>query len=100
MLFFVISGVFALECLSAPKTEDKQRQLPRRPAKESDCKFEQLVEAGGRCPVCSVRDSQLKVYCQVCHTPHHHDCWNYNDRHCGMFGCAGKVWSNHQRSCN
>ena len=43
------------------------------------------------CPVCGDPiDSQL-VYCAVCKTPHHQDCWDYNSR-CSTFACGERTY--------
>jgi hypothetical protein len=49
--------------------------------------------AGGdgqpRCPVCGADDGADWVICRQCRTPHHRDCWTYNDG-CAVYACRGK----------
>lgn len=40
------------------------------------------------CPVCrTVIDQGFYVACPRCVTPHHNECWRYNDNQCAIFGC-------------
>lgn len=95
-LFFVLStGLFVLDVLTVRHEGKKKKPqpLPKRTGEQGDFQFEQLVEAKGHCPVCSHDfTSKRTVNCATCETPHHHECWNYNNRQCAMFGCMGKVW--------
>lgn len=43
-----------------------------------------------RCQVCGEDIvGETPVRCSVCKTPHHLDCWQYNDQ-CGTYGCLSK----------
>ncbi len=95
-LFFVLStGLFVLDVLTVghERRKKKAQPLPPRTGVQDDFQFEPLVEAKGHCPVCSDEfTNKLTVLCGTCETPHHHECWNYNNRQCAMFACIGKVW--------
>ncbi|MBI4859233.1 MAG: peptidylprolyl isomerase [Candidatus Riflebacteria bacterium] len=39
-----------------------------------------------RCQVCGAGIERTVVFCPRCETPHHEDCWNYNQG-CSIFGC-------------
>jgi len=43
----------------------------------------------GPCPVCGQTLSRPINSCSSCHTPHHADCWEYNQG-CSIFGCGAK----------
>ena len=45
----------------------------------------QLIE-DARCAVCGELLRQEIVYCRRCKTPHHRDCWEYNQG-CSTYGC-------------
>jgi hypothetical protein len=42
-----------------------------------------------RCPVCATADGGEWVTCRQCGTPHHRDCWTYNES-CAVYGCRGR----------
>lgn len=42
-----------------------------------------------QCPVCNQRLCPEPVWCASCHTPHCHDCWEYNGG-CAVFACGEK----------
>lgn len=42
------------------------------------------------CPVCASALENSGVQCRTCGTPHHPDCWDYNNG-CSTFGCDGKT---------
>jgi hypothetical protein len=42
------------------------------------------------CLVCAQRiTTGRQAFCTACETPHHLDCWLYNER-CALFGCGGE----------
>lgn len=45
----------------------------------------------GRCPVCGdgLGGVSSNVYCELCGTGHHPECWSYAGR-CSVFGCRGE----------
>ena len=43
----------------------------------------------GPCPVCGHELARPISSCSSCHTPHHADCWSYNEG-CAIFGCGVK----------
>lgn len=47
--------------------------------------------ASGKCPVCSTPIGSTRSLCNSCQTPHHPECWTYNEG-CAVFacGCTGK----------
>lgn len=47
------------------------------------------VRAMGPCPVCGQSLSKPISSCASCHTPHHAECWEYNEG-CSIFGCGVK----------
>lgn len=47
------------------------------------------VRAMGPCPVCGQSLSKPISSCASCHTPHHAECWSYNEG-CAIFGCGVK----------
>lgn len=47
------------------------------------------VRAMGPCPVCGQSLSKPISSCASCHTPHHAECWSYNEG-CSIFGCGVK----------
>ena len=50
---------------------------------------EMKVSGGGECPVCGTEMRDGIVRCEVCKTPHHHDCWQYMGR-CSTYACPGR----------
>ena len=46
-----------------------------------------------RCPVCQVCgveiEADARVFCRRCKTPHHADCWSFNDG-CATYACGEK----------
>lgn len=53
-------------------------QAPALPAKDAPC------------PVCGEAVGAAPTKCPTCATPHHFDCWEYNEG-CGVYGCKAKV---------
>lgn len=48
----------------------------------------------GRCGVCGTAVAPVRqLVCHACKTPHHRECWAYNEG-CSMFGCGEKTSSN------
>lgn len=96
LLFMLMYTFLCTMDALTPSNENKKNKpqpLPPRTGVQEDFQFEPLVEAKGHCPVCSDEfTNKLTVLCGACETRHHHECWNYNNRHCAMFGCIGKVW--------
>jgi hypothetical protein len=45
--------------------------------------------ANSACPVCANPILVQSTNCNRCETPHHPDCWTYNDG-CGIYACAKK----------
>jgi hypothetical protein len=49
-----------------------------------------------RCPVCQVCGVEItedvRVYCRRCRTPHHVDCWSFNDG-CSTYACGEKKFT-------
>lgn len=43
----------------------------------------------GPCPVCGQTLARPIASCSQCHTPHHADCWSYNEG-CAIYGCGAK----------
>jgi hypothetical protein len=42
------------------------------------------------CRVCGTAiEKEKRVLCGQCRTPHHADCWAYNDG-CAIFACGGR----------
>jgi Prokaryotic RING finger family 1 len=39
------------------------------------------------CRICGDRIGPDLVFCRVCKTPHHYDCWQYNGA-CSVYGCG------------
>ncbi len=51
---------------------------------------EGVAETGeGVCLVCGAKIEGASVACAKCRTPHHADCWTYNDG-CAIFACGGR----------
>ena len=50
-------------------------------------------EDPARCPVCQVCGVEIqpdvRVFCRRCKTPHHNDCWSFNDG-CATYACGAK----------
>jgi C4-type Zn-finger protein len=46
------------------------------------------VSQDGNCPICGQGIFRRKMKCPVCKTPHHEECWDYNEK-CGMYACNG-----------
>ena len=44
----------------------------------------------GQCPVCAGTLDENVVRCAWCKTPHHEECWYYNQERCAIFGCKGR----------
>ncbi|MBI4860803.1 MAG: hypothetical protein HY815_11155 [Candidatus Riflebacteria bacterium] len=62
--------------VAAPEGSDRPRPAPRPTA---------------ICQVCGQSfDGPNAVFCVLCETPHHRDCWEYNGR-CTLYGCQGQV---------
>jgi hypothetical protein len=49
------------------------------------------------CRVCGDPIGADIVYCRLCHTPHHHECWLYNGS-CSIYGCGEKRYWTGQRA--
>jgi len=45
--------------------------------------------ASGKCPVCSTPIGSTRSLCNSCQTPHHRECWAYNEG-CAVFACSCK----------
>jgi hypothetical protein len=45
--------------------------------------------APGKCPVCSTPVGSSRSLCNSCHTPHHPECWAYNEG-CAVYACSCK----------
>lgn len=46
------------------------------------------VESDAECQVCGTKvEAEKRVLCRKCRTPHHADCWDYNDG-CSTFACG------------
>jgi hypothetical protein len=45
--------------------------------------------ANSACPVCANPILDQGTHCNRCETPHHPDCWTYNEG-CGIYACAQK----------
>lgn len=44
-----------------------------------------------QCPVCGHTIAGEVIVCELCHTPHHQECWEYNCG-CAMFGCREQFY--------
>ncbi len=49
------------------------------------------------CRVCGDPIQANIVYCRLCKTPHHHDCWVYNGA-CAIYGCGEKRYIGGRRA--
>lgn len=45
--------------------------------------------AEGKCPVCSTPIGSSRSVCDSCQTPHHPECWEYNEG-CAVYACSCK----------
>lgn len=50
-----------------------------------------IEESAGACPVCGDELAKSVVWCRTCGTPHHKDCWKFNQG-CAKFACGGKKY--------
>jgi len=49
---------------------------------------------GGECRICGNPLESGVVWCVLCRTPHHGDCWKYNGR-CAIYACGGLSFTEH-----
>ncbi|MEK6237836.1 MAG: hypothetical protein N2C14_24260, partial [Planctomycetales bacterium] len=49
------------------------------------------------CRICGESIAEEPIFCNACRTPHHLDCWEYNDG-CSIYGCGGKGYHAEQRT--
>jgi len=50
---------------------------------------------GGECRICGHPLESGLVWCALCRTPHHRDCWKYNGR-CSIYACGSLGFTEHQ----
>lgn len=63
---------------------------PRASARPPAVVHPVVVAHRGECQVCGTDRNGRWVACARCETPHHEDCWSYNDL-CSTYGCGGTM---------
>lgn len=64
------------------------------PLTESEMTILVEQQGDGNCPVCQEKISTSWSCCPICNTPHHNECWSYNEKKCSTYGCNGRLKEN------